>query len=246
MLVFWASFCLKCWYFPAYMNVGTSHSIAGAQTDLTIDKTSLETTLLETEVWMLQMWLSWVLFCTSWVLTSHRAGLARSDHRSLRNIVLLAVLFSSIQMLCVCSKTFAVRWESDLDFVCLFSRLYQVRLFFSLKCICPAHERKQGEEELAGISWTTIYCRTGFQLSASAPCKSMVSILLLKSESSNVANTYFSLSKHFTYSWVCRQLLGYIFSPILLKQDLHFFWNHFSLVWEQKVDTRADKWQHLA
>lgn len=118
--------------------------------------------------------------------------------------------------------------------------------FFSLKCICPIHERNWGEEELAGIFWTTIYCRTGFQLSASAPCRSMVSILLLKSESSNVANTYFSLSKHFTYSWVCRQLLGYIFSPILLKQHLHFFWNHFSLVWEQKVDTRADKWQHLA
>lgn len=149
-------------------------------------------------------------------------------------------------MLSVFSEPFVVISESDLEFVCLFSKIYQVRLFFSLKCICPVHERKRKEEELAGIFWTTIYCRTSFQLSASAPCRSMVSILLLKSESSNVANTYFSLSKHFTYSWVCRQLLGYIFSPILLKQDLHFFWNHFSLVWEQKVDTRADKWQHLA
>lgn len=140
----------------------------------------------------------------------------------------------------------AGRRESDLDFVCLFLRTYQFRLFFSLKCICPVHERNCGEEELTGIFWTTIYCRTGFQLSVSAPCRSMVSILLLKFESSSVANTYFSLSKHFTYSWVCRQLLGYIFSPVLLKKDLHFFWNHFSLVWEQKADTRADKQQHLA
>lgn len=152
---------------------------------------------------------------------------------------------------CRCSPSFlnpSQSYQSQILilFVCLFSKIYRVRLFFSLKCICPVHERKSREEELAGIFWTTIYCRTGFQLSASAPSRSMVSILLLKSESSNVANTYFSLSKHFTYSWVCRQLLGYIFSPILLKQDLHFFWNHFSLVWEQKVDTRACKWQHLA
>ena len=38
-----------------------------------------------------------------------------------------------------------------MGFDCLFSRIYQVRQLFAVKCICPVHERKWGEGGLAGI-----------------------------------------------------------------------------------------------
>lgn len=72
-LGFFISF--KFWYFPAHMNLGTSLFIAVAQTDLnnwqnSIFTVLLETTLLKTEAWIFEMWLSWAQFCTSCRLTT--------------------------------------------------------------------------------------------------------------------------------------------------------------------------------
>lgn len=103
--------CLKCWYFPVYMNVETSHSVAAAQTDLTNlhnltwNHPSQNWTLDATDVTLVGP----VLHLLGAEIT--RPGLACTDHGGLKNIVLLALLFSLIQMLCVCSKTFAVRFE---------------------------------------------------------------------------------------------------------------------------------------
>lgn len=99
MFVFWASLLVS--------RVGTFLPLwiwgLFAHTDLVnwqnpIFTILFETTLLKIEAWIFGMWLSWAQFCTSHRLTQHRRGLtpdlAWNDHRCLKNIAFLAVLYS--------------------------------------------------------------------------------------------------------------------------------------------------------